>query len=272
MATEVQSCPIWNVGGEGFKATYIYQTRVFRVDNSPRAGGGFVLPDTLLNSHIIFMPDTQKAKLTSWLVEQRMKGVELPEITGNVIDSVKTGRPLQVHERADRLLRYLVQQGDTVAQRFRITYDTEQAYAWTESTTNDEVEYFLRHIAQIGWVDGDFSQIGFVGEVTISGHARIADQATNTDSAQAFVAMWFHDSTIEVYEKGIEPSIKDAGFNPLRIDRKDHINKIEDEIIAEIRRSRFLVADFTQGEDGARGGVYYEAGFAHGLGPVVKVT
>ena len=26
------------------------------------------------------------------------------------------------------------------------------------------------------------------------------------------------------------------------------------------------MADFTHGEDGARGGVYYEAGFAYGLG------
>ncbi|MFC1886373.1 hypothetical protein ACFLZM_04890, partial [Thermodesulfobacteriota bacterium] len=38
--------------------------------------------------------------------------------------------------------------------------------------------------------------------------------------------------------------------------------KIDDEIIAQIRRSRFIVADFT----GHRGGVYYEAGFAKGLG------
>ena len=31
-----------------------------------------------------------------------------------------------------------------------------------------------------------------------------------------------------------------------------------------------MVADFTQGKTGARGGVYYEAGFAHGLGiPVI---
>ena len=31
-----------------------------------------------------------------------------------------------------------------------------------------------------------------------------------------------------------------------------------------------MVADFTQGEDGARGGVYFEAGFAQGLGiPVI---
>ena len=26
-----------------------------------------------------------------------------------------------------------------------------------------------------------------------------------------------------------------------------------------------MVADFTQGDDGARGGVYYEAGFAYGI-------
>ena len=31
-----------------------------------------------------------------------------------------------------------------------------------------------------------------------------------------------------------------------------------------------MVADFTHGDNGARGGVYYEAGFAHGLGiPVI---
>ena len=44
------------------------------------------------------------------------------------------------------------------------------------------------------------------------------------------------------------------------------MDKIDDEIFAEIRRSRFLVADMTQGNDGARGGVYFEAGFAQGSG------
>jgi hypothetical protein len=37
--------------------------------------------------------------------------------------------------------------------------------------------------------------------------------------------------------------------------------KIDDEIIMEIRRSRFVVADFT----GERCNVYYEAGFARGM-------
>ena len=98
------------------------------------------------------------------------------------------------------------------------------------------------------------------------------------NSEQAFVAMWFDESVDEAYEKGIEPAIRDAGYRPLRIDKKEHNNKIDDEIIREIRRSRFVVCDFTCGfvehggerTDFPRGGVYYEAGFAQGLGiPVI---
>ena len=60
--------------------------------------------------------------------------------------------------------------------------------------------------------------------------------------------------------------IEDAGYLALRIDNKEHNDKICDEIIAEIRRSKFVVADFTEN----RGGVYFEAGFALGLGiPVI---
>ena len=82
--------------------------------------------------------------------------------------------------------------------------------------------------------------------------------------------MWFDKSMDEIWEKGFRPAIKAAGYKAIRIDRKEHLNKIDDEIIAEIRRARFLVADFTQGKAGQRGGVYYEAGFAHGLNiPVV---
>jgi nucleoside 2-deoxyribosyltransferase len=82
--------------------------------------------------------------------------------------------------------------------------------------------------------------------------------------------MWFDESMRSVYDDGIEPGIADSGYNPLRIDQKPDVDKIDDEIIAEIRRSKFLVADFTHGDEGSRGGVYYEAGFAHGLGlPVI---
>jgi hypothetical protein len=91
--------------------------------------------------------------------------------------------------------------------------------------------------------------------------------------------MWFDPGLDEVYEQGFAEGIRRAGFTPLRIDKKEHNNKIDDEIIAEIKRSKFIVADFTCGRvRGAddqehwlqRGGVYFETGFAYGLGiPVI---
>lgn len=76
-----------------------------------------------------------------------------------------------------------------------------------------------------------------------------------------FCAMWFNDDVAPLWSQVIEPAIRSAGYEPLRIDSKQHNGKIDDEIVASIRAARFVVADFT----GNRGGVYYEAGFAHGL-------
>ncbi len=73
--------------------------------------------------------------------------------------------------------------------------------------------------------------------------------------------MWFSDSVNDAWQ-AIDNGIRNAGYKPFRVDQKQHNNKIDDEIIAGIRGSKFLVADLT----GHRGGVYYEAGFAQGLG------
>lgn len=66
----------------------------------------------------------------------------------------------------------------------------------------------------------------------------------------------------ETFELGISRAVTDCGFTPIRIDRKEHNNQITDEIMAAIRDAEFVVADFS----GNRGGVYYEAGYARGLG------
>ena len=144
--------------------------------------------------------------------------------------------------------------------------------AWSESSKWEEVRFFIDYLEEQGWIavtsgGGESVQV----KVTIKGYSHIADVAVSRDLSQAFVAMWFSDEMNEPYEKGIRPAIEQLGYKPLKIDDKPDVDKIDDEIIGEIRRSRFLVADFTHGAKGARGGVYYEAGFAYGLGlPVVR--
>ena len=66
--------------------------------------------------------------------------------------------------------------------------------------------------------------------------------------------------------KGFQIGILESGYEPVRVDRVEHINRIDDEIISKIKTAAFVVADFT----GHRGGVYFEAGFALGLNtPVI---
>jgi hypothetical protein len=102
------------------------------------------------------------------------------------------------------------------------------------------------------------------GGITPSGWDRIeAFRKLQPDSRQAFVAMWFAKELVTAYEDGIRPGILQSNhFVPLRLDSAQFNGNIDDRIIAEIRRSAFVVADFT----GNRGSVYFEAGYAEGLG------
>lgn len=93
-------------------------------------------------------------------------------------------------------------------------------------------------------------------------------QNSAIESKQAFVAMWFNPSMQDFYEKGIKLAVEKAGYTTVRIDFKEFNNKICDELIAEIKRSKFLIAD----SSGSRSAVFFEAGFAKGLGREVIFT
>ena len=99
--------------------------------------------------------------------------------------------------------------------------------------------------------------------LTVSGWERIQEiRQSGRASSLVFVAMRFHESTEKLYSEAIEPAIREARYEPIRIDKHEHVNRIDDEIIGQIRRSRFMVADFT----GQRPGVYFESGLMMGLG------
>lgn len=98
--------------------------------------------------------------------------------------------------------------------------------------------------------------------LTLQGIEYIKNIQKTIKKDQCFVAMWFNTETDDLWENAIKPGCVDAGYNPVKINIHQHNNNIVDEILAGIRKSRFLIADFT----GQNCGVYYEAGFAKGLG------
>ena len=217
-----------------------------------------------------------KARLTTWIIDQHRIGVECPRMDIPVLEDARSRRPLSIHERADRLLTFLQTRIPTIGDDITINAFTrnERLLAWSESVDGKEVQYLLEFLRKSEWVEKIMPEMpngAWKIQLTPSGYDHLIEiETTITNSQQAFVAMWFDESMNAIYENGIRPSIINAGYKPIRIDRKEHNNKIDDQIVSEMRRSRFVVADFTHRDSGPRGGVYYEAGFAHGLNiPVI---
>lgn len=86
-------------------------------------------------------------------------------------------------------------------------------------------------------------------------------QSKNKESDRGFVAVWFHDSMNENIDAA-EQAITESGFRAICIRDEHFSERIMDKALGEIRRSRFVIVDLT----GNRGSVFFEAGFAHGLG------
>ncbi|MCY3902332.1 MAG: hypothetical protein OXF76_04130 [Caldilineaceae bacterium] len=243
---------------------------------SLRAGGHYVLWQRA-KPLVDELSEQQKARLTTWLIEQREQGDHSPEISRESLNYAIHRPNLQVHERAERLLKHIAGLSNSIGAGVDIRQDTPSPYAWSESTRWEEVVYLLNYLRDSGWLDHTGSNnrilanVGLTqGVVTVDGFNQIAVLVSAVDSTQAFVAMWFNSEMDQVYDQGIRPAVESAGFRPFRADREHFLGKIDDRVIAEIRRSRFLIADMTHGEKGARGSVYFEAGFAYGLNlPVI---
>lgn len=189
---------------------------------------------------------------------------ERPHLT---LEQITTSFPTTISERLDRALLNLAKLSHYAGQKINIT-DKDYPLFYVETVENamTELRFMTQQMMDDDYILSKSGAVVFPQEywITVKGWNRIIDlERGAVESNQAFIAMWFDES---VSVKPFESAIEDAGYHPLRIDQKEHVNQISDEIIAEIRRSKFVVADFT----GGRGGVYYEAGFAMGLGlPVI---
>ena len=243
-----------------------------------------------------------RARLTTMVVRERQLGNDLPKITMSTIIAAKSAGPVRMEERLTNLLRFLIDSTPSAGYPIDIGYPEETrglgdgeeqnnaqrngayALAHSESTNVGEMGYLIDSLATRGLVNksGDVrvgrsiyiqSGPGFLCTVTTDGYSAVESLQANGKPDQCFVALWFNEKTNALYDKAIAPAVAAIGYKPIRIDRQPNfLGKIDDQIIAEIRRSRFVIADFTHDERGARGSVYYEAGFAHALGMPVIFT
>ena len=177
-----------------------------------------------------------------------------------------------VAQNVAKLLNYVVRRSPRPSTDVPIRFETD--YTVVDALAPEELAFYLGHLCDAGLI----TETGAFGaaqhdrrtyRMTVKGWGHVlGTSASSAEHGRVFVAMWFHESMTFVYQDGIRSALMDTGYEPICMSEVFHNDDINFAILAEIRRAQFVIADIT----GARGGVYFEAGFAKALGRDVFFT
>lgn len=183
-------CRIWNIAASGESLSDRDVERI----NSPRAGGWYLITLEAI-TRLPQLDDRVKARLTTWLVDQRRLGVKCPEIFQKTITDAEQQKDLSVHERADRLLQYI--EAQTVEIGTQCVFTPEEMLktaigAWSESLSQEEVHYLLKYLDKQGWIalreypPSKYNiEVGYT--LTVEGYARLVElEKANAESSKGF--------------------------------------------------------------------------------------
>ncbi len=208
--------------------------------------------------------------------------VHLPE------EAIRHWYPATFAEKVDRILLYLGQKSPYVGARVHMTEEQVESWLFVNVWISVPEPQILRHrleeeiLVQIRFLvdflrEQGYAEIsGGVEDVPSTwtyillpkGYARIEKlQRSGSGRKTAVIAMKFGEDTA-VRRERIRQGIADAGYVPILIDEIAYNGLITPELLKQIRDSRFVVADLTDGNNGA----YFEDGYAMGLGrPVIQL-
>ena len=193
-------------------------------------------------------------RLSGWVREQNAAGVVPVPITPERAGRVAQMRMPLLRDRASRVLAIIARKWPGFDASFALDFIARDLEVLGSSYSSDHQEA-IRLIEILNY-DGYFRPNGMGFALSVKGLLTAEALGASGSGAQGFVAMWFDASTNEAWLSGFEPGIKAAGYHPVRLDREDYVGGVTDEIMTQIRRSRFVVVDYT----GHRNSVYFEAG------------
>ncbi len=207
-------------------------------------------------------------KISAWLRRRSDAGADIPEVNSHTLNDIEVALPTyRVSEKQLLILRSFERRTEFPGQEIFVSLELDYPLAW--ATGEDEFRYLLRALMERGLIrrtDGPADlkdSFAFKFEITAAGWTFLDERARpSVISDQVFVAMCFASELKPAWEIGIRPPLAKSGFRPYRVDAEPHIDRIDTRIVTEIKNSRFLVADVTM----QRAGVYFEAGYALGIG------
>lgn len=219
--------------------------------------------DSYLQGFISKLPEYKDRRfLLSAIIRPRSPESPLIDLTKATIDDVLSlaTPPEDPLETIDRLLMLAYHRTSAASDQFTFP---DSDYPLIYARGKVELNWIILKARELNYLEYNNGQFS----LSLRGWERISElRRAGVESNVAFVAMWFDDSVDSFWTEAARPLLEEMGFTPVRMDVVEHNDRIDDRIMVEIRKCQFMIADVT----GNRGGVYFEAGFAKGLGkPVI---
>lgn len=223
--------------------------------------GVFIVSGTLFNSDLSRITEPY---LLSGVVRNLYERKNRVSITSSdikkLIESFPT--PKDPFQQIDLLLEYVYLKAQKITNIVELNQGDDYPIVFAEDYK--EFNSFIKMTMELGYLQKNATGNNY--KLTLKGWQKANELKKGITTNQAFVAMWFDSENDNAWKYGFEPALTESGYNPIRIDLVEFNDKICDRILVEIKKSSLIVADFT----GLRGGVYFEAGYALGLGiPVI---
>jgi hypothetical protein len=173
--------------------------------------------------------------------------------------------PTNPLEGIDKILLWLSQ--NIKSQDEKLAINNSVDYPQFYSRKGSELGFWLNKADELGLITKLNSGASFKYRMDLGGWKRLKELKSTEGkySKSVFVAKSFDATLRSSFDDGIQPALTEMGFVPIYLDRDNRMGLIDNKIIAGIKESRFVIADYTL----QRAGVYYEAGYASGLGMTV---
>jgi len=226
-----------------------------------RTCGKYQITGSLLASQFP-LADSERYRMSFWGRRRQLEGRDPPLLSEYTIGQIVAQLPNpSTHEKPDLLLVSLTLGSPVAGQHINVDEWRDRSLACARD--EHEMHFFIRCLG----LRNDIEFFGKSIAITGPGWERAARLAMRPEiSKRAFVAMKFNDEMLALWPKAFAPAITRAGFEPRLANEPQHNEQIDAHIIAELKQCRFVIADVTF----AAVGVYFEAGYALGMGrPVI---
>jgi len=227
--------------------------------------GCYSLIDTFMLD--IYEDKSNFYKVSSWIREkndecEKNGTKKYPALDKEYFDKILGMREKSIQEKFDLMMINLSLLKES--KELNLLFRTRCWFSNNEEFKINFQQAIDKHLIEGSFLETSRSSHAQFIRITFDGRKYIESlDQPNKSSKKIFCAFNFTDEIKKIFDSSVRDAIEELGYiyTIVTLDTTKHDQTINDEIIAKLKSSKIVIADFTN----QRNSVYFEAGFAMGM-------